>query len=89
MFIASKLGQTSQSELLECEFECRLSRWKRQTNFFQENALLSFGVRLPFLPLAFFKVSLLSAGVFWLPDLHCTMKTPVPFPLKDLYLYAV
>lgn len=25
-------------------------------------------------------------GVFWLPDLHCTMKTLVPFPLKDLYL---
>lgn len=63
MFIASKLGQTSQSELLECEFEWRLSRWKRQTNFFQVNALLSFGVRLPFLPLAFFKVSLECKGV--------------------------
>lgn len=25
----------------------------------------------------------LSAGVFWL---HCTMKIPVPFPLKGLYL---
>lgn len=66
--------------------EAVMSKWKKQTNFLQVYTVASFGVRLPFLSLAFYKGSLLTAGLFWLRDLHCTMKTPVPFALKDLYL---